>query len=78
MLSPTMQAAVDLLREGPLVRWPGGFWAHEEEPYVVRERPNDHGWPAYKLPARYTEIRTLRALEKRGLVVCDGHMARLL
>lgn len=64
-LSPTMQAAVDLVKMSPtgkLFRWPGGFWL------VVPQ----HGLEKY--PAKsfmYAKTLTVEALVRRGVFIRD-------
>nr|DAJ91010.1 MAG TPA: hypothetical protein [Caudoviricetes sp.] len=59
-LSPTMMQVTEQMElHGELIRYPGGFWSWRD---VEIKR---------KIPAWYCDVKTLRALGKRGIVNLD-------
>ena len=63
-LSPTMINVVEQMKShGELIRYPGGFWSWRG---VEIKHMQD-----YDVPAWYCDIKTLRALGKRGIVSLD-------
>ena len=56
-LSPTMMRVAEQMEShGELIRYPGGFWSWRDV-----EIKNE-------IPAWYCDVKTLRALRKRGIV----------
>mgnify|MGYP003196876941 CR=1 FL=1 len=63
-LSPTMLETIKKIEEhGKLVRYTGGFWSWE--------RCEQHDCCGDMVPDWHCDIKTLRALECRGLVLLD-------
>ena len=63
-LSPTMINVVEQMKShGELIRYPGGVWSWRG---VEIKHMQD-----YDVPAWYCDIKTLRALGKRGIVSLD-------
>ena len=59
-LSPTMMRVAEQMEShGELIRYPGGFWSWRDV-----EIKNE-------IPAWYCDVKTLRALGKRGIVNLD-------
>ena len=68
-LSPTMQNVLDILKEHKeLVRYKGGFWSWNG---VEFKRRTFNRMDCYDVPAWHCDVKTLRALHKRGLVELD-------
>jgi len=66
-LSPAMQQALNFMRaHGRLVRWPGGFWTYPECP-TTRVQQSRAG--VHHVPEWFAGVKTLEALEARGLTV---------
>lgn len=59
-LSPTMMQVTEQMElHGELIRYPGGFWSWRDVE-IKRE-----------IPVWYCDVKTLRALGKRGIVNLD-------
>lgn len=68
-LSPTMTETLQLIQEhGKLIRYDGGFWSWKD----AAQKPLYNGGKLLcMVPVWHCDVKTLRALEKRGLVVLD-------
>ena len=68
-LSPTMREVLSILKEHKeLVRYDGGFWGWNG---VEIKRTTFTRMPNFDVPAWHCDVKTLRALHKRGLVELD-------
>lgn len=68
-LSDTMQKVLDVLKQHKeLVRYHGGFWSWKG---VEIKRTTFTRMRNYDYPIWYCDIRTLHALQRRGLVELD-------
>ena len=68
-LSETMRNVLLRLQEyGSLVRFDGGFWSWKEVDFKPQYNENQY---MDKVPVWHCDVRTLRALQKRGLVKLD-------
>lgn len=68
-LSQTMQEVLDVLKEHKaLIRYHGGFWSWDG---VEIKRTTFTRMDNFDYPAWHCDVKTLRALHKRGLVELD-------
>lgn len=64
-LSPMMVKVVGQMEvHGELIRYPGGFWSWRDVEKINHTED-------YDVPAWYCDVKTLRALRKRGIVNLD-------
>lgn len=68
-LSRTMLKTIEMMRQhGGFVRYDGGFWSWEN----VELKPlYNGGMFLCNIPIWYCDVKTLRALEKRGIVALN-------
>lgn len=71
-LSKTMLEVIEAMKtHGNLVRYDGGFWSWED---VEIEHVRFNRMQNFDVPAWHCDVKTLRALERRGLVELDEKM----
>lgn len=68
-LSPKMSEVMKILKEHcEIIRYDGGFWSWSEVNLKLLYNGNQY---MGKVPVWHCDVRTLRALQKRGLVKLD-------